>query len=132
MGNSGNVGFVFHVFDHDDKLVAAQAANDIHGPKDLSETFRHFLEQSVAGIVTEGVVDPFEMIQIDEQNSQVTLISFRRFDGATEELAEEGAVGQPGQDVMGSEIVYLSSWRLRSVTSRAMPRKPTGSPWAFV
>src|SRR5207248_6686764 len=58
---AGPVAVGFH---QHGKLVAAQARYRVGGSRNLPQSVRHFLENSVACVVTEAVIDRLEAVQI--------------------------------------------------------------------
>ncbi|KQB60501.1 hypothetical protein NFX52_19035 [Acidovorax facilis] len=52
---------------HDRELIAAQAGHRVDGSKALTQRSREVPQYRVSGGVAMGVVDPFEVIQIDHR-----------------------------------------------------------------
>src|SRR5690606_34665330 len=78
--------------DEHDELIAAEPGDDIRAPETTFEALRDLLEQPVAGLVAERVVDQLEAIEIDEQHGELALAAPRRLDGVIEQLREHAAV----------------------------------------
>ena len=62
----GFLGSLAQVFKHHYKLIAAQPANGVGFVGAGKDAPRDFLEQNIAGLVAEGVVQGLEMIQINQ------------------------------------------------------------------
>ncbi len=94
----------------DDELVAAVAgdglaAGDVRQrrlvpPRDLIggahrglQPLRHLPQQAVAGVVTKGVVDPLEVVDVQEQDGDDALMPGRVRQRVIQHFAHEGAVG---------------------------------------
>ena len=58
------------VLHEDGELVAAEARNRIARPKQRVEAPRDLLQESVACIVTEAVVDLLEAVEVDKQHRE--------------------------------------------------------------
>ena len=70
------------------------------GPGDLGEPARDLLEQLVAGVVTEAVVDLLEPVEVDEQQRENLVRALRARQGLVETVAEQRAVGEAGEAVV--------------------------------
>ncbi len=55
------------ILQHDDKLIAAQASHGVRVAYAHRDARRHLLQKQVALIVSEGIVEHLEIIQIEEQ-----------------------------------------------------------------
>jgi hypothetical protein len=124
--------------DHDE-LVAAQPRHGVRLAHCGREPLRNRLQQLVAGIVTEGVVDPLEVIEIEEQARDVRAVSLRLGEDLLQPLVEQRSIRQSGENVMLRELVGVrrrdlellgplddfslpacaDSYRLRPATRRA-------------
>ena len=58
-------------------------------------------EQLVAGIVPQAVVDVFEIVEIDEGDRRPAVVALGEQDRLGQSVVQQGAVGKPGQRVMG-------------------------------
>lgn len=54
------------IFEHHDELVAPQAGHRVGFTHTFTQTFGHLLQQKVANVVPQRVVDGLEMVQIHE------------------------------------------------------------------
>ena len=59
------------VGEQNDKFFAAVAGNQVGLPDDPLDQGRRFLEDVIAAGMTVGIVDPFEMIEIEENAGDV-------------------------------------------------------------
>jgi len=60
----------------------------------------YLLQQLIASLVAQGIVDNLEAIQVDEADSELPFIPLCGLDGMVEHLAEHHAVGQTGQAIV--------------------------------
>ena len=91
----------------DDEFVAAQARDGVGFAHRRGEPLRDRLQQLVAGIVTQRVVDALEMIEIEEQARDVRAVALRLREDLLQPLVQERAVRQSGQDVVLRELVRM-------------------------
>ena len=86
----GNRGPGFALFRPCDEVARAQAP---------LQPFRHALQQEIAGIVSQGVVDDLEIVEIHEQDRDRAALLARLLQCRVQALLEHDAVGQLGQAV---------------------------------
>ncbi len=89
----------------DDELVAAQPRHGVAVAQAALEAIGDFLQQLVAGLVAQRVVDLLESIQVQEQHREPPVVAMGLVDGLDEQLAEQAAVGQAGQPVVIGEVL---------------------------
>ncbi len=87
-----------------DKFVAAQPGDGVVDTHGLPQPFRGGLEDEVAAIVAERIVDVLEMIEVDEMHGKLRAKSRQRGKNAFQALDQTCAICQTGQRVMMSEI----------------------------
>ena len=92
------------------------------GRTQLLERRGHGDQQRVADVVAERVVDGLEVVQVDQQHRDRR---GRRGQRGVDPLAEQVAVGQPGQRVVGAWWRSRSSRSRAARTSRALSTKAT-------
>ncbi len=90
----------------DRELVTGQARGDVVGAQDPAEAVGHVLQDTVAGGVTEAVVDELEAVEVDEQQRQA-LGARRGRHGLADALQEQRAVGQLREGVVRSPVEQL-------------------------
>ena len=83
-----------HFLDQHHELVPAQARHHVARAHRLGEPRPHFLQQLVAGVVAERVVDVLEAVQVDEQHRKIAFIAARILDREIEHIVEHGPVRQ--------------------------------------
>ena len=81
-----------------DELIAADSADDVIRAQSRPESLRGDFQDRVARMVTQLVVDYFELVKIYEKDSAPTV--FGRSDRIVDQCHQVGAVGQPGQDIV--------------------------------
>jgi hypothetical protein len=63
-----------------------------------------FLQQLIASLVSEGVVDLLETVEIEKRDRQLFVVAMRLADALAQQLAEEAAVGQSREAIVIGEI----------------------------
>ena len=94
------------VAQHDDELVAAEAAEHVAVADDRPQALAHAAQQLVADPVTEAVVDDLEVVEVDEQHGDRRRARWSRGIGASWSRKLD-AVRQPGQLVVGRRPLQL-------------------------
>ncbi len=97
---------------HDRELVAAEANDEVRGPRQRQQAVRDALEQHVAERMPVGVVDELEPIEVDDVQGEHALPSRQREKGV-DMFAEMPAIGEVGQRIVARKI---HDPRLRPVT----------------
>ena len=93
----GVLGSCAQVFEDDRKLISAQSRHGIGFSKAGAKTPGGFLQQKVAGLMAEGVVQRLEVIQIDEQQCLLAAIGGAGGQGLPQPFQQQAAVGQTRQ-----------------------------------
>ena len=97
------------VLDDDHELVAADPSDGVRGAGDGSEPAGDLDEDVVTGGVTEVVVDGLEPVDVDVDHADGARPALRAGDGVLEPVTEQRAVRQPGERVVGGEVVQLGA-----------------------
>lgn len=85
-----------------DGVIAAQCR---HRTADAAGELQQRL---VAGLVAQGVVDPFEVVDVGEQQRQLAVGTACGVQQMVQAFAEAQAVGQPGQRVGVGHVAHLA------------------------
>ncbi len=96
-----------HAVQQHHEFVAAEAADDIGVADRLAQALRHELEQRVAGLVAERVVDGLEAVEVDEQHRDRLAGAGRLQHRLAQPLLRDAAVRQAGQQVVVGEVADL-------------------------
>ena len=64
------VGRLFHLRHDDGELVATHAGNDVELARASSQAFADQLQQFVADVMAERIVDALELVEIETQHRQ--------------------------------------------------------------
>ncbi|WP_234287173.1 MULTISPECIES: hypothetical protein [Halomonadaceae] len=100
------VEFLVLAYDQDDKLVAAEARQRVAVAQFALQALRHQAQQFVALLMAQGVVDMFELVQVDEENRELRL----DFPGSQGSLAkatlQQQPIGQPRQGIEVGQAHY--------------------------
>ena len=75
-----------------DELVAAEPRDRVGFAYRGRETLRHRLQQLVAGIVAERVVDPLEVVEVEEEAGDVRAVAVRLGEDLLQPLVEQRPV----------------------------------------
>ena len=91
----------------DDELVAAEPRDGVGFAHRRGEPLRDRLQQLVAGVVAQRVVDALEMVEVEEEARDVRAVALRLREDLLQPLVEERPVRQSGQDVVLRELVRV-------------------------
>ena len=91
----------------DDEFVAAEPGRYIVGAGYRTQTLGDGLEQKIAAIVTEGIVDLFETIEIDEMHGDSAAPYRQDGQRAFQFLDQPAAIGQTGQCIVTRHVGNL-------------------------
>jgi hypothetical protein len=80
---------------HNNEFVAAKARHDITRPANATQSFRDRLEQKITAIMSEGVIDFLELVEIDEVGRQSAALGNPRYNQAVKSFDELGSVREP-------------------------------------
>ena len=89
--------------ENDQELVAALPAHAVAAADCLFQAPRHLLQYSIAGDMTEGVVDGLEVVQIEKQHRHRPLLASGIDNRMLAAVARQHPVGQAGQRIMMGE-----------------------------
>jgi hypothetical protein len=67
------VGMLAELFQHHHELVAPQAGHGVHVAHAFVQALGHLLQQQVALVVAQGVVQGLEVVEVDEQQRTALL-----------------------------------------------------------
>ena len=88
---------VADILEQDDELIAAQPGQGIGRAQQGTQSCGDAAQQTVAELMSQGVVDVLEVVEVDEQQRQLLLFPGGAMDGVLEAIVEEQAVGKVGQ-----------------------------------
>ena len=100
------------VLAQDDELVAAEPAHGVARSQLVLQPVGHVHQQAVAGRVPEGVVDDLEVVEVAEQDADAPPAAPAAGQGEVEAVEQQGAVGQPGERVVGRLVLEPALERL--------------------
>ena len=114
--------------DHDE-LVAAQPRDGVRLAHRAGQPLRDRLQQLVAGVVAQRVVDALEVVEVEEQARDVRAVALRLREDLLQPLVEQRPVRQSGQDVVLRELVRVRGrdLQLARALRRPCPRACAGS-----
>src|SRR5207249_4486834 len=88
------------VLEEEGKFVAAQARRGVPRPDRAGESLRDLLDEHVARVVTERVVDVLEVVQVEEEDRHLFGVTPLPGEGVLQAVDVEGAVRQRGQRIV--------------------------------
>nr|WP_255600999.1 hypothetical protein [Blastococcus sp. LR1] len=88
----------------DGELVAAEPGHGVAVPQDLGQPWGHLAQQGVAVGVAQAVVDLLEAVEVDEHDGDLGRRPGRRGERLVEPVAQQEAVGQAGQRIVGGGV----------------------------
>ena len=94
----------------DAELVAAEPGDGVALAERLLQPVGDLLQQAVAGVVAERVVDLLEVVEVDQHHGGGGVRAVAGGDRLLDAVAEQRAVGQPGQRVV-QRLVLLGDRR---------------------
>ena len=107
LGQGGRLHQLRATFGQHGELVAAQARQGHSGAEHVAQALGKRLEQLVADVMPEAVVDHLEVIQVDHQHGAAALVDLRRGQGLFGAVGEQQAVGQVGQRIVVGQVRQL-------------------------
>ena len=96
------------VFQNDAELVATQARQRVAVAHRGRQQFGHLLQQLVAHRMPAGIVDQFELVEVDIHQGVRAVILVRFLQGAAQPGFELGAVDEPGQRIVRGPETHLA------------------------
>ena len=82
-------------FEQDGELVARQPRHGVGGAHGADQPLGHGLQQPIARIVAERVVDVLEVVEVEEHHGHVALGAAGERERVLDAIAEQVAVGEP-------------------------------------
>ena len=109
------------ILDQHDELVAAEPRHRVALAQVMAQAPRDVLQQAVAGLVAEAVVDVLEAVEVDEEERELLAAPLRERERTLQRVHEHRAVGQPGElvEVREPADALLGAARLRYVARDA-------------
>ena len=65
------------------------------------------LQELVAGAVTQGIIDMFEAVEIEDAHRKSLPHPLRLLDALTHPIIQQDPVGKAGQSIMGGQMAQL-------------------------
>ncbi|EXI77361.1 MAG: hypothetical protein AW10_03851 [Candidatus Accumulibacter appositus] len=95
------------VLEHDHELVAAEAGNRIAFTNAGRQSLADLFQQTVAHVVSEGIVERLEIVEIDEQQGPLSVSARARHQRQAQTVVQQAAVGQAGERVVKGQMADL-------------------------
>src|SRR5476651_1818421 len=113
-------GFV-EASEHHHELVTADSRHRIAVSHARGQTLRHLLQQQVALVVAQGVVERLEVIQVDEQQCTARTASRADRNGLRQTIQQQRAIRQTRQGIEEGELLdaFLRDLAFGNVVMRA-------------
>ena len=94
---------------HDDgELVAAEPCQGVAMADGFAQQLGHLLQKLVADRMPAGVVDEFELVEVDVQQRVMAVVLMRLLQHAQQPGFELGPVDQPGHGVVGGAVAHFA------------------------
>ena len=100
---------VLDMIEHHHELVAPQPGHQILTPVAILQPLCDRFQHPVSGRMSQTIVDPFEIVQIDEQDPEAVFTSLRMGDSPLEMILQHAPVGQIGQCIVSGLIAEQCS-----------------------
>ncbi len=126
VGDDRRVGVAAHVLQQHRELVAAQARDGVAAAGGVEQASRNDRQQLVAGRMPHRVVDRLEVVEVEEHHREQLALARGARQRVRHPVAEERAVGEPGELVVEglAEQLRLQRLALRDVLhDRDQPRR---------
>src|SRR5215211_729760 len=104
----GSVPHHAHVREQHDELVARQPGDRVCLPHTARQPIRHLSEQQIADVVSQGVVDALEAVQVEKQERHPDLPASRPRYRLVHAVMQEPPVGQLRKQVVVGQTVETS------------------------
>src|SRR5450830_178655 len=88
------------MIDHHDEFVSAMASYRVILPHARSQTCSYDLENLIPDVVTQTVVDEFEVIKVDKRDGDLVTVARCRYDRLLEAVMKAIPVCQSGQRIV--------------------------------
>ena len=96
LGHRGGVAGFGQMGQDDGEFVAAQAGHGVGFPHAAGQALGHRLQQQIADMVAQGVVDVLELVQIQKHQRHPVAAPLADRQGLAQAFLKQFAVGQPG------------------------------------
>ena len=101
-------GLAAELFDHHHELVAAQARHGVDAAHAAAQALCHVLQQQVAHVMAQGVVQGLEVVQVDEQQRTALALALGAGQCLLHAVHQQHAVGQSGERVVEGQALHLA------------------------
>ena len=91
----------------DGELVTSEAGNRVRTAHDTFQPLRHLLEQFISSLVTQGIIDLLEVVEINEQQGHLQPVAAGLMQRLVQAVQQHRPVGQTGQAVIVGQLVKL-------------------------
>ena len=99
----GNIG-IAELGEQHDELVATHSYHGVACADGGLKTSRGDAENLVAGVMSEGIVDVFESVQVEHQQRESLLVAFCAFQCAEQSILEDHAGCQSGEGIVERHV----------------------------
>ncbi len=103
--NSSHVVFDLHIGDQHRKLVAAKPGEQAWLRSEAQAARGDLLEQLIAGLAAQSVVDGVKVLDVEEDDCKLPLLTRRCANVLVEALMEQIAIGHTREGVMKGKVV---------------------------
>jgi hypothetical protein len=105
VGDRVDVLWMLEALQQHDELIASQPGHRVCIANAGLKPLGHFLQNGIACLVTQGVIDVLESVQVQEEDGAPLTPAFAAEDGPIEAILQQGAVGQLCEGVVeGQEL----------------------------
>jgi hypothetical protein len=98
---------VAQIADQQDEFVAAVAGDGVVGAQTFAQATGGFPQHGVSGPVTQAIVDPLEVVEIQEDEGEAAVLAPGPGQLGVEPVRQQGAVGQAGEGVVGGLVAQF-------------------------
>ncbi len=105
-GDHGRIFRILHL-EHDDELIAPQSREGVLCTQQRGDPLADLDQQLVTKLVTVGIVDRLEAVQVAEHHREAELPALRLLDRLLDAVLQQHPVGQLGQRIMQGGLHQL-------------------------
>src|ERR1700687_749215 len=107
MRDIGGAVLDLEIGEQDDELISSHACDSVGLADAGTEPVTNLEKKSVPRLVAERVVDALEVVEIDDHDGDVVVVTRRALDTDLEPVAEEGPGGEIGERIVVGEILEV-------------------------
>src|SRR5207237_9820537 len=106
------------------ELVSVEPRDRIGGAAGRNDALGYVAQKTIAGVVTEGIVDVLEVIEVEEHHRNAALVTLRESQRVMHAIPEQISIGELGEGVVERQLPQLRLERLAFADVAEIERQP--------